>query len=389
MKCLLVKTADLAINDLTWGIVESGNECESLSLDCKMLDYDEKSLSVLNKYLENYHADLIFTMNFSPTVSKACQLKGIPYASWIYDVPLQSLYNSEAFNEVNFFFHFDKNDIEVQKKRGLRNLFHLPLAANVSRMGKLNLTKEDEKVYSCDISFVGGQYADGRYAYYRENLPEEYQTELNNIAYSLIGRWDGKDRLRNSMSENLINLMVDLSDDIPERVLGMSNRQYFEEAIISHAVAYTERRLMMERVSDLHPRWYGGNIEDKNKIKGVEYHPWLYYEDTLPKAYNFSRINLSICLHSISSGIPLRVFDIMGAGGFILTNYQSEIEEFFELGKEIVVYHNFDEMYELAKFFLAHESARLNILLAGYTRVCNEYNYKEAVIKMLNTVFHS
>ena len=179
--------------------------------------------------------------------------------------------------------------------------------------------------------------------------------------------------------------MVSLSGDIPENVLGMSNRQYFEEVIIPHAVAYTERRLMMERISNFHPRWYGSNAEPKNQIDGVQYYPWLYYEDTLPKAYNFSRINLSACLHSISSGIPLRVFDIMGAGGFIITNYQPEIEELFELGKEIVVYHNFEELYEIVKFFIEHENARLSILLAGYRRICDEYNYKNAVEKILRT----
>nr|MCR4746048.1 glycosyltransferase [Lachnospiraceae bacterium] len=231
-------------------------------------------------------------------------------------------------------------------------------------------------------------YKDGRFAYYREHLPEKYRDELNNIAYDNLGRWDGKDRLRNSMSDELVNEMVALSDEVPEEKLGMSNRQYFEEVIVSHALSYTERRLMMERVSDLEPRWYGSKAEEKDRISGVKYYPWLYYEDTLPKAYNFSRINLSISLHSISSGIPLRVFDIMGAGGFIMTNYQPEVEELFNLGREIVVYHNLEEMYELSKFFLDHEAARLNILLAGYKRIYEEYNYKESVIKILNRVFN-
>ena len=388
MKCLLVRTKDLALNDLAWGASDAGHECRSLSIDCKTLDFDDNVIRFLTDYLDGYHADLVFTMNFSPSVSNACQQKGIPYASWLYDVPLQSLYNKEAFNDVNYFFHFDKKDIEIQKNRGLKNMFYLPLAANVSRMGQLNITSDDESNYSCDVSFVGGQYADGRFAYYRDHLPLKFQNELNRIAYNAIDIWDGKDRIRNSMSEELINEMVKLSDEIPQDVLGMSNRQYFEEVILTHAIAYTERRLMLERIRDLNPRWYGSGANEKDWIAGIQYLPWLYYEDTLPKAYNLSKINLSISIHSISSGVPLRVFDIMGAGGFILTNYQPEIDELFENGKEIFCYHNFDEMREICKFFLTHEDARLNVLLAGYKRINEEYNYKEAVIKIICKIFH-
>ena len=34
-----------------------------------------------------------------------------------------------------------------------------------------------------------------------------------------------------------------------------------------------------------------------------------------------SKVNLNITLRNIKTGIPLRALDIMGAGGFLLTNY--------------------------------------------------------------------
>jgi spore maturation protein CgeB len=227
-KCLLVKTKDLALNDLIWGITEAGHECECVALDCKLLDFDEKE-------------------------------------------------------------------------------------------------------YACDISFVGMQYVDGRYAYFRNHLIEQFQDELNNIAYEMMARWDNTDHIHGTMSEQLIKAMMALLDNTPENAINMPERTYFEEVVIARAVAYTERRLMMEAVADLNPRWYGADAEGKDQISGVDYRPRLYYEDTLPKAYNLSRINLSTGLHSISSGVPLRVFDIMGAGGFIITNYQPEIPELFDV----------------------------------------------------------
>lgn len=385
-RCLLVKTLDLALNDLIWGITEAGHNCDCVALDCNMLDFDQKELEALEAYLKDSPVDIVLTMNFSPTVSCACFNLDIPYAAWIYDSPLQSLYHPQAMNNTNHFFIFDKHLLETQKKRGLPNLHYLPLAANSTRMGQMKISPDDEKNYFCNISFVGMQYVDGRYAYFRNHLEQPFQDELNSIAYGMIGRWDNGDHIHNKMSDKLINAMLALIDSKPEDAINMPDRTYFEEVVIARAVAYTERRLMMEAVSDLNPRWYGADANEDAKIPGVEYRPRLYYEDTLPKAYNLSKINLSSCLHSISSGIPLRVFDIMGAGGFILTNYQPEILELFEVGKEIVVYHNFDEMRELCKYFLSHEDQRMSILLAGYERILKEYNYRVAADKILSIV---
>ena len=386
-RCLLISCKDLALKDLIWGIEESGHHSESFDISCNTLAMDEKECKRIISYIRSNPADVVFTMNFSPTVSKACKSLGIPYASWIYDCPLQSLYNDQTYNETNHFFIFDKYQLKVCKERGLKNVNYLPLASNISRMGQLTISEQDELQYCCDISFVGMQYVDGRYSYYRNNLPKNHQEELDNIAYNLLGIWDGKDRIHNVMSNELIEAMVSLSSEDPGDKLNLPNRLYFEEVILARAVAYTERRLMMEKITDLAPWWYGSNAEPKDQIEGIIYKPWLTYLEALPKAYNLSKINLSSSLHSIYSGIPLRVFDIMGAGGFILSNYQPEIEELFDIGREIVVYHNFDEMRELAMFFLSHESARMGILIAGYEKVCTEYTYPKAVQKMLEKVF--
>ncbi len=386
-RCLLIKCIDLVMDDLRWGAIESGSSCESLNINCRTLDFDEDEKERIITHIHDHPYDIVLTMNFSPTVSAACSILDIPYAAWIYDSPLQSLYDDEAFNNTNHFFIFDRYLMKDCIDRKLPNVNYLPLAANISRMGQLKIDSDDEKEYSCDISFVGMQYIDGRYAHYRSKLSEDFKNQLNDIAYNMMGRWDGKDRIHNTMSEGLINAMLAISDTTPSDKLGLPNRLYFEECVIARAVAYTERRLMMEQISCLNPRWYGANAEVKDQIPGVDYRPFLTYNDKLPKAYNLSKINLSTSLHCIYSGLPLRTFDIIGAGGFILTNYQPEAGELFEIGKEIVVYHNFEEMAELAKFFLSHEEARMAILLAGYERVCRDYTYPVAVQKILNSVF--
>ena len=66
------------------------------------------------------------------------------------------LYEKSAYNSNNYIFVFDKAQYERMKKRGLQHLYHLPLAANVSRASTIAVEEEDVKKYSCDISFIGG-----------------------------------------------------------------------------------------------------------------------------------------------------------------------------------------------------------------------------------------
>ena len=57
----------------------------------------------------------------------------------------------------------------------------------------------------------------------------------------------------------------------------------------------------------------------------------------MPLIFRESKINLNITLRSITSGMPLRALDIMGAGGFLLSNYQQELAENYIDGEELVL----------------------------------------------------
>ena len=51
-------------------------------------------------------------------------------------------------------------------------------------------------------------------------------------------------------------------------------------------------------------------------------------------------------IRNIRTGIPLRVWDILGAGGFLLTNYQIELTDYFKNEESIVYY---EDMYDCCK----------------------------------------
>lgn len=103
------------------------------------------------------------------------------------------------------------------------------------------------------------------------------------------------------------------------------------------------------------------------------------YHTQMPLVFAGSRINLNISLRSIHSGIPLRVLDIMACGGFVLSNWQSEIAECFEEGVEIVTFHSLEECVDKVSYYLSHEEERRQIAEAGYRKVKEKFSYEAGV----------
>ena len=79
------------------------------------------------------------------------------------------------------------------------------------------------------------------------------------------------------------------------------------------------------------------------------------------KVFRLSKINLNITLPSIHTGIPLRAMDIMGAGGFLLSNWQADFEGLFENGVDYAAFTSLDEALYQIEYYLEHEDERVYI----------------------------
>ncbi len=103
--------------------------------------------------------------------------------------------------------------------------------------------------------------------------------------------------------------------------------------------------------------------------------------------YRCSKINLNISLRSIITGIPLRAFEIMGNGGFLLTNYQEEFEEHFVAGEDYDYYSSNEELMEKVEYYLSHEKERAQIARNGYEKVKKRHTYRNRLEEMMAVVW--
>jgi spore maturation protein CgeB len=98
--------------------------------------------------------------------------------------------------------------------------------------------------------------------------------------------------------------------------------------------------------------------------------------------YSRSKINLgfSTCgaTHETEERIVqvrLRDFEVPMSGGFYLVEYMEELEEFFDIGKEIVCYADPQDLVEKIRYYLEHEDQREEIRKAGYERAVRNHTW--------------
>lgn len=103
------------------------------------------------------------------------------------------------------------------------------------------------------------------------------------------------------------------------------------------------------------------------------------------KVYAKSKICLNVAM---KEDLNMRCFEVMGAGGFLLTDYVPYMEELFQDGKHLVLYRSLDEAVDKAKYYLSHDSEREKIAQAGYEEVMAKHTIDHRVDAMLSKIGH-
>ena len=106
----------------------------------------------------------------------------------------------------------------------------------------------------------------------------------------------------------------------------------------------------------------------------------------MPKVMRCSKININATLKSIHTGIPLRAMDIMGCGGFLLTNFQEDFFRHFEPDVDFVYYTSFEEMLDKAGYYLAHDEERNRISQSALEKMTREHTFEVRLNEMLSVV---
>lgn len=342
----------------------------------------------LNELLKQDTYSFIFSINFFPSVSDVCNIWGIPYLCLIVDSPVLELFSTSLANPCNKVFLFDRqlyNDFHHINPDGI---FHIPLATNVrdNYATATMASAADRARFSSDISFIGSLYSE-KCPYNQITLPEKMRGYVDGLIEAQLLVY-GYNFIEECVTPELIEAFCKVRPELinfPDS-MKVDTKAVIAQHIISVKVAEQERLRYLKALSEhFNVDLYTGS--DTYSMPLIHNRGFAKTNTEMPIIFHQSKINLNLTAKSIRSGLSLRIFDVLGCEGFLITNYQAELPEHFNIGEDLEAYTSLDDLMGKCEYYLSHDKDRQEIAHNGFEKVKKYHTYDIRLTQMLEIAF--
>ncbi|RJS85659.1 hypothetical protein CW713_01240 [Methanophagales archaeon] len=246
--------------------------------------------------------------------------------------------------------------------------------------GKLIYRKTVEKIKDLGVKTVcwwvdfPELYSDWRkyitaYDYFFTVIPEmdlEYlDKKLPNIHYLPLGCW---------------------------RVLGPRNPKFNRDICFVGTMYKNREKLVREIIKKgFKLEIFGGSEWKKAKQIIEAYAGRAVVGDEMLHEYRKSKIGLNIhqdygIKKTKKLSVNMRAFEIPASGCFQIVDYRDDIDELFEVEKEIECFENTKDLIYKIEYYLENEDERERIAEAGRRKVLKEHTYTKRMKEMLSVI---
>lgn len=388
MNILFYRYGSICEPDILAGFRTLGHQVTEITEEIYNKQTDAKTCLTLvkNALLSNTY-DMVFSINFYPVVAEVCNIFKTIYACWIVDSPVLELYSYSIRKPYNRIFIFDRALYLDFVNENPNCIFHFPLATNVAAWDQVcdSITEEDRRKFSCDISFIGSTYEE-KCPYNRLNNPPAYlKGYLDGLIAAQLKVY-GCNFMEEVLTDDIVEEFKKYTDfyQFPENAVH-NDKAVMAQFYLNTKVAEQERLHLLRLLSD-HFDVDIYTFSDVSSMPNIRHRGSASTLIDMPKIFHLSKINLNITAKPIRTGLSLRIWDILGAGGFLISNYQEEIPDYFEIGKDLEVYASEDELMEKAAYYLEHEEERRTIAENGYNKVKAHHTYVMRLREMLEII---
>lgn len=248
-------------------------------------------------------------------------------------------YTKEAAKLFTYCITVDKYSLNKYTKSGIKNVFHSQWAA-FDYVNNIDFAKVS---YKYDVSFIGGKNPTREWVVkYLEN---------NDIKVTCFGAgWKNGKVSYEKMKEIFLESKINLN---------LSNSVAYDIRFLKYLISGTLTsflKILFRRPSESFKnlKFYLGSI----------------------KTYFIGKKRVET--------VKARNFEIPGCGGFQLSQFALEIEDYYQIGKEISVFSNIEDLKNQINYYLMYDSSREEIRNNGYERTA-EHTYE----KRINKIFKS
>ncbi len=312
--------------------------------------------------LGEFKPDFILTSNYAGMdqeglFSRFFEDARIPYVSWFTDTPRMILYDRKLYtSHYAVAATWEKAYTQHFRDLGFEHVFHMPLATDPALFSGPPAHRFDRPV-----GFVGAPMI--------KEASEAWDIlrHLPDVQAAIRKTLDEGRATRTNFTEGVRALL---------EARYLDGRTTSELRNIELCFIYEATRRQREAMVQL--------LEPLNiEVRGDE--TWrriarnaggaVGYFDDLPKYYRDTAVNLNTTSLQMEYAVNQRVFDCPAAGGFLLTDAQPDLAEFFDPKTEVATYESVEELPDAVAHYLEHPKERLEIILRAQRRITAHHTH--------------
>lgn len=369
-------------------------------LDFSAIKMSDDEIKIFSKQLEckiTSKYDAVFSVNYFSYIAKVCHRLNIQYICYNVDSPLLNMQHPSINYKTNHIYTFDSKEAKDFNNNGINTVYYLPLCTNVERVQTLlssskkivsheavdifynetnDFLENSPFQYKYEISFVGNLYDKNRYDDTMHILPD-YLCGYMDAAIEAQLNVNGGNLLKNMLTPEVIDMLSQYTDVKASTQSHADLKFHFLTSVLAHKTAAKMRIMALNSLAMKYPgKVHLFTTSDTSPLfPALVTHKGADYFSEAPFVFAHSKININMTAPNIETGIPLRVFDILGAGGFLITDWREDLKDCFTIGKDLEIYDGLDDLLEKTDYYLKHDEKRIAIARHGFDTVRKKHTY--------------
>ena len=379
-KRALVCEGELFVDDLIDALKQE-------RFDVFLMDTASISVEELTILSKQFRPNLVAAINYKTGLAEFCHTQGVPLISWEIDPTNDTIGRVTTPTDKSHIFTYRSAQVAAFCKAGFENVSYLPLATNPNVRHLLSLDENDIKHYGAELCFVGAsmqdQAAKSREAFfsgYKQRAGNHHKADSNKIENRL-------ESLLTEQREDFSTYRIPelIAKYMPElRELWPVTEGDVSPAMLIAEITATEKRQEYIRSLGKHGIVVWGDSNWKTlEPDGIHYMGSARHKTELTKIYCATHINIDVGRIYQPDIVPMRIFDILSCGGFVLAEYNNALEELFDIGSEIDSYSSSEELQNKVDYYLNHPETVQKIARQGMERVHKDHTISSRVRHML------
>lgn len=379
-------------------IGEIETACKRLGIECRLLlveNHEMGSYDFIEQLLKEtllFKPDAMLTLNHSG-VDREGVLMGLleklelPLISWFVDNPhlILSVYAGLANPWLNI-FTWDKDNIPSLKSQGFESTYYLPLGTDPERFHPSNKNANFPKAWKSDVSFVGhSMYDKVEKSWKRTHYPKKYLKTFLALGTEFV---TDDERMIVDFIENHTN------PEYQELIQFYKDTKKQEEKIafeggLTYEATRVYRLACAKQLLDFKPLIVGDDDWKellRHEKRSWNWYPAINYYAELPYFYGHSKINFNCTSMQMKGASNQRILDAPAAGAFVLTDWREQMEAMFDEKTEVVCFREKEEIPDLIRYYLKHDTERERIAIAARKRVLSCHTWDKRIEEIIRVM---